>query len=309
MVETRPWKFPDHRNGTTINFFADTQSGFRPQFADNWITRMAEDAAELSQFVDGHVHGGDCIEWNGVKPEDDSYKAFRKRVLADGLPYLDVPGNHDLCTYAASTTRSANEWAQQVPGRTQSNMVARMGGMAVIGLAPDRWLRLPDNSDYAPPDPLSVTTLSWLAATLDSLGDIPTWIVTHALPWGQAGTSTTVPPAEFTQPWDQIGQTLREHGNPIGWLSGHWHIGVDNTVGANLIDVGGGRRIFGINAPAASGIRGGWTAAQQQWQSNARSMMVTYLGDAVELRWRNHTNQGWLAGIDGDEVYSLTLTA
>lgn len=307
MTETRPWKFPDIRAGSTINFFADTQSGFRPQFTDNWNQRTAEDAQLLKACVAGHVHGGDCIEWNTPTPEDGSYKAFRNRVMANGIPYLDVPGNHDLCTYAAPTTRTANQWAAAVPGRAQANSVARMGDVAVIGLAPDYWLWDTGINNYAPPPPLSSATLTWLSNQLDALGSTPTWLVTHHLPPGQPDGTPNLTDPEMVQPWSTLTDIMASHGNVIGWLSGHWHIRPETTqIGTKILNAGG-RKIFGINAPSASGITGSTSATDHQWKNNARSMFITYLGGAVDIRWRNHTNPSWLE-VNGKQVHQLVLS-
>ncbi|WP_343833054.1 metallophosphoesterase family protein [Glutamicibacter creatinolyticus] len=267
--------------------------------------RIAEDAQLLKAFAAGHVHGGDCIEWNTPTPEDGSYIAFRNRVMQNGLPYLDVPGNHDMCTYAAPTTRTANQWASTVAGRPQANSVKRMGGMAVIGLAPDYWLWDTGIDNYAPPPPLSASTLTWLSNQLDLLGSTPTWLVTHHLPVGQP--AEPIAANELVQPWDTIVDIMASHGNVIGWLSGHWHIRPETwSIGTKILNAGG-RKIFGINAPSASGITGGTSATDHQWKNNARSTFITYMGDAVDIRWRDHTNPSWMT-VNGEQVHQLLLT-
>lgn len=308
---------PDLRSAATVQLFADNQFGYRPQFTDNWNMRAAYDSRSLAPYVGVRANAGDCIEWNAVLPEDASYKAFRQVIMGDGKPYADTPGNHDLTTYNAAASfpyqrttadgivekwaRTADEWARDVPGRGTANQVVTNGQIAVVTLSPDIWAyrHTTTTPGYAPPDPLTAAHLAWLDTQLTQLGSTPTWIVTHAPPQNQFATGTTLPAAEFVQPWDQIGVVIDAHPNVIGWMSGHWHIGANHADTIRKIQCGG-RQILGINSPSSQGIRGAWTAGQQQYGDGtlgpecSKSMFVAYDGTDVTVRWRNHNNATWV---------------
>lgn len=312
---------PDLRSSATVQLFADNQFGFRPGFTDNWNIRAAYDSMSLSHYVGVRANAGDCIEWLNATPEDAAYKAFRTAIMADGKPYGDTSGNHDLTTYNTSAVfpyqrtttdgivekwvRTADQWAAAVPGRPKANQVVTNGSIAVVMMSPDIWAYRHGvaKPGYAPPDPLTTAHLTWLDQQLTALGTTPTWIVTHAPPPGQFPTSST-PAAEYVQPWDQIGLVIDAHPNVIGWLSGHWHISSANTDTIRKIQCGG-RQIIGINSPSSQGIRGGWNATQQQYgdgtngPEHAKSLFVGYDGTDVTVRWRNHNAGTWVQPFGG----------
>lgn len=287
--------FPDRRDGVTINHLTDTQQGYRPQFTDNWCERVAKDLLYLRDFTDGHVHTGDCIEWNAELPEDDKYQAFRAGVLTTGKPYLDTPGNHDLTTYNVAATRrfrSANEWASEVVARPVANQVLDLGDVVVLGISPHYWKYDDGAGAYAAPDPLAPDILAWLDTKLTEHAGKRVWFASHALPSTQLADT---PRYDGTlRNWADIEELVAGHQNVTGWFSGHWHIDAADARSIRSIPVGG-RRIFGVNAPSSAGLFPGTTAAQHQWQRYAGSLYVTDMGDAIEVRWRNHLSAKWEA--------------
>lgn len=289
-------EFPDHRRGVIINHITDTQQGYRPQFTDNWCGRIGDDLLGLAEFTDGHVHTGDCIEWNTPLPEDEKYIAFRASVLRTGKPYLDTPGNHDLSTYNTTPSRryrSANEWAQEVPVRPVANGVMELpGGVAILGVSPDYWKYNDAGGTYFDPDPLTPQILGWLDSELTRLAGSRVWLASHALPATQLSDA---PQADGSiADWGQIVALLDGHSNVAGWFSGHWHIDNADPRSIRSIPVGS-RRIWGVNGPSSAGLFPGTTAAQHQWQRYAGSLFVTDMGDDIEVRWRNHLAQRWEA--------------
>lgn len=288
--------FPDMRRGVTINHISDTQQGYRPQFTDNWCERVTKDLSFLREFTDAHIHTGDCIEWNAPEPEDEKYIAFRNGVLETGKPYLDTPGNHDLSTYNVSAPRrfrSANEWASEVPKRQVANqeLVIR-DEVVVLGISPDYWKWDDSTGAYADPDDLTEVHLEWLDERLSEHSGKRVWFASHALPSTQLSDT---PRFDGTlKKWDDIEELISAHQNVTGWFSGHWHIDAADPRSIRSIPVGG-RRIFGVNAPSSAGLFPGTTASQHQWQRYAGSLYVTDLGEAIEVRWRNHLSASWEA--------------
>ena len=304
MSERRPWKFPTLTAGSTINVMADSQQGYRSDFTDNWADRVAEDLQTLKADHVGHAHAGDCVEGLAGRFEDEKYQKFKRDIMQDGKPFLACAGNHDLGCETAPINRSADEWATTVDGRKKHDTFTRMGDLAVIALAPPRWEYDFSIPGFADPQALSDSTLSYLDSALTQLGSTPTWVMTHHLPVGQNGVNAINDP-QFVQPWGKIVDVLASHSNAIGWISGHWHISPESTaIGMRALNVGN-RKIFGINVPSVTGLNN-QSYAVHRYQDNARSMFVTYEGDHVDVRWRNHTEPGWLSP-GGKDLHQLTL--
>lgn len=305
---------PDLRSATTIQLFADNQFGVNTKISTNWNMRAAEDSLTLKPYTAIRANAGDCIEWYAKEPEDNLYKEFRRVLTSDGVPYIDVPGNHDLTTYNNTATfpytrtrngffermtRSADEWAKSVVNRTKSNSVVSNGQIAVISFSPDWWAYRPNipSPNYAPQDPYTEAHLQWLDTQLTSLGDVPTWIMSHNLPLGQLAGNPGG--AEiYIQPWDRIAAILDAHPNALGWLSGHWHIAANDTRSVKSLSVGT-RNIIAINSPSSQGLRSGQTMEQQMLNDCAKSMFITYDEGKVRIRYRNHSNRTWYQPFGG----------
>lgn len=300
--------FPDIREGVVYNHITDTQQGYRSQFTDNWAMRITDDVYDLRHFIHGHVHSGDCIEWNAVLPEDQKYREFRAGINRTQLPYTDICGNHDLSTYniqANRRERSADEWASEVVERPSANNVMIVGEFgAVVSFTPDYWRFNDTAGTYYPPEALSASTLSWLDATLMSLSDKRVWFNTHGLPATQDNDTVNTGDTGVMRNWNDLHNMVAAHSNVVGWFSGHAHKRINDPRAIRSIPVGG-RRIFGINGPSSCGLVPGTTPAQHQWEEFARSLFVTDLGDSIAVRWRNHLTSRWVAPFgENVKVYS-----
>ncbi|RKW71738.1 hypothetical protein DWQ67_02615 [Galactobacter caseinivorans] len=319
---------PDLRSSATVQVFADNQFGAFSGHSTNWNMRAATDSLSLKPYVGMRANAGDCIEWNTATPEDADYKAFRNVLTGDGLPYLDVPGNHDLTTYNNAAkfpytrttadgifermARTADEWARDVPARGSANAVASTSDIAVMGVSSDLWAYRPNiaSPNYAPPDPLTEATLTWMDQQLTALGSKPTWLMSHQLPLGQFA-SNPGGVDEYLRPWSRIAEVLDAHPNVLGWISGHWHIDPARADGVAKINVGS-RSITAINAPSSQGLRSGWNAKQLQYGDGtlgpeyAKSMFIGYDGTDITLRWRNHNNGTWVQP-QGGKYRRITL--
>jgi len=121
---------------------------------------------------------------------------------------------------------------------------------------------------------------------------------------GQYSAST----ASTAQPGADVDALIAGHPNVVGWLSGHWHVDINNQPDHVRTVVQGGRNLFAVNAPAAGGLLTGVDQSVQQWASPAQSMFVTYLGGAIDVRWRDHSARRWTTS-EGAAVKHLLLTA
>lgn len=298
------WNYPDLRNGTTLHHITDNHFGDR-FFTTNLLDRVASDMAVLKASHQGHVHTGDMVMWRGstgLPPEDSLYTAWRGKIKSDGKPYAEVPGNHDLGSYGSANYRTKEQWATAV-GVPSANSVTRMGDMIVIGLSPDVWMPAYPADGFLDPV-LSPATLSWLDTQLTLAGSTPVWLANHVPPVGQYSAST----ASTAQPGADVDALIAGHPNVVGWLSGHWHVDINNQPDHVRTVVQGGRNLFAVNAPAAGGLLTGVDQSVQQWASPAQSMFVTYLGGAIDVRWRDHSARRWTTS-EGAAVKHLLLTA
>lgn len=310
----RIWRFPDLRNGTTLHHITDTHFGghYHAAWVNGWGDSVRDDLNELSVYTSaGHVHTGDMIHWyygtgnpqSTADTESAWYVAWRDAVKAvDGKPWAEAVGNHDLLGPGeADSTRSlvtSTGWAQRI-GVESQNVITDMGDFKVITVGPETW-------HYGTNFVLSQATLSFLDNALQNAGK-PCWVAAH-VPFNEqyntyGGGDTAVEPGNPT-----LMALLDSNPNCIGWLSGHRHINiVEQTEQATTFSTGS-RQIFGINGPASIGGRKGAEVAydDHQWQAWNYSMYLTYLGDAVDVRWRDHNARVW-TNPEGETVRHILL--
>jgi len=308
----RPWPFPDLRNGTTVNLITDLHMGKRSFIAD-WATKMSDDLYRLRASLSGSVQAGDAIDWfnNPTTPEDALYVAWRDAHKTKlGLPLAECVGNHDLASHATGgPTRNVQQWAAAV-GVPSQNTVVSMGGVKVITVGPDSWgfngVGGPDQSV------LSAATLTWLDQQLTAAGSTPCWIAAHSPLYEQFPAYSD---GWLQAPKAELDALIGSHSNVIGWLSGHLHTDIQATPEhAGVITVGG-RKIFAVNGPPSGGRLSSiefndhqWLAPDGSGSGINQSMFVTYLGGAIDVRWRNHNGRRW-AKAQGAQMRHILLTA
>lgn len=276
------WPYPDLRNTVTVHHITDSHIGYRDALTADWHDNIAQDSERLKIAGHvGHIHTGDFVEtWSG-NTNDARFKAFRDTIKGDGLPWADVPGNHDLGDYAAVTSRTPDAWAAAVGGRAKARSVTLMGGIAVIGL-PNPWTYTTQFVN----NPVTADDLTWLDQQLTALGGTMAWVCFHEPPAG------TVPSSEGIEPLASIDAVLGAHSNVIGILSGHWHRQVENPDQVQVQDRGG-KRIYVVTGPSALGIRGDYGWPEQAANAAATSLWVSYGGDFIDVRWRHHLGRRW----------------
>lgn len=300
---SRPWPYPDLRNGTTVSLTTDSHMG-EWSFTQNFLDRAGADMDDLKVASQGFVHAGDLIHWSTpAAPEDATAKQWLadRKAASPAIPQVFVPGNHDLASYVDPMPhRTSSQWATAM-GVSSPLTVADMGGVRVLGVAPDDWVNDPVTGWGQMT--LSPATMTWLDQQLTAAGSRPCWIAMHSALEDQYGGTAHAEPIAGLQ------SLIGSHQNCIGVLSGHLHTAYRTNVNHVKSITVGGRRIFTVNGPAGGGRMNGIAVADHQWQSPVISMFVTYLGDAIDVRWRNHLERRWDQGLGGDTVHHITLAA
>ncbi|WCE39111.1 hypothetical protein PGC08_14040 [Brevibacterium sp. BDJS002] len=278
--------YPDLTDGSTFHFITDLHLGdtfFSPQ----WMDRITDDLKHLRSSHVAHILGGDQVD-NNRSDQYALYKAMRSTIKdTDGLPWLEVPGNHDMGApvgHAGDVVQSKEDWADLM-GLADANQTLDAGGMRFIGLAPDYW-------HWMDQCVLSPETLNYLDWALTTAEGAPCWIVTHGPPNGQyIGYSNYAIPS----PTADLESIVSGHNNVAGWLSGHRHMEPGAPESARVMPIGG-KQIFAINGPTAGGI--GNDPARPNgdaspWASLSYSLLITYLGNRCVIRFRDHRSYGW----------------
>lgn len=278
----RPSPYPvrNRPGSTTFAFSTDIHVGQR-DFSAYFHERAGADLDYLAQYVDGFAVGGDCIDWSQpAAPEDGAFKALMvKRRAASAKVWAVTYGNHDLGSYnVPNPTRTATAWCSSV-GEPQTPRKVRIGGVNMLVIGSD---------SYAGGNMiLSAATLAWLNTTLNE-DPLPAFLLMHMPPIEQFGSGTNC-----TDPSAQVSALIGSHPNIVGTLSGHLHINQRTTATGATVATVAGRKIFAINGPACGGRRGDVPFSEHQFDSPLVSMILTYLGDTMEVRWRSHLDARW----------------
>jgi hypothetical protein len=269
-------------------------------WVQNWADRIVRDQETLGATCHGHVNGGDLTH-DSTGTWDAAYRAWRAALNLDGLPYLEAVGNHDL-EMPAGTIRTAAQWAAAV-GVCSQNRVADMGDVRVITIGPDLW----GTNNAAGEQVLSEATLVWLDEQLTAAGSRPCFIAAHCALAQQYPEDVGI--SVVYGPSDRLTEIIDGHPNAVGWLSGHKHVPIDTRPEHARTMTVGSRTIYAINGPPAGGGKlPGMAWADHQWKNVNQSMYLTYLGDALDVRWRDHLAGKWVRAAD-ERVRHLILTS
>lgn len=299
------WPYPDLRNGTTLHHITDSHFG-KPY--SEWRTgRMVADMERLRASAAGHIHSGDIVNWGpSSTPEDGEYLAFKARVQSvdASLPWAEVVGNHDTWSWKSGATRTSMEWAAAL-GKPHFNTVTDMGDLRIIGIGPELAWSDTDNDDglVRRQCVISAETVDWLDAQLSATSK-PCVIVTHAYPVEQFGKDVLV---SETGAAGTLRDVIAANAHVVMWVTGHRHPDPSNPDQAKVITVGG-RQIFSLCGPATGGRMFGIPRGNYTFASPCLSTYVTYLGDAVDVRWRDHLRGNWWEAA-GDTYRHILLTA
>jgi hypothetical protein len=293
-MSTRNWNLPDVRNGTTINHISDTHFGAagNADWLNGWLNRAQEDIVSLKDSCHGYVHTGDCIHWDqpGDQPTEDGWfiKWYQGIATLTQKPIAIAPGNHDEDSFAASdpsANRTGDQWAKDIQYAESKNTMTKIGGLWICAVGPDA---LPPGQGWL----FSEKTLQFIDESLTAAGSDPVFIAFHCPPSGQySGTTPGIWHTDYRNP--TLFPIMDSHTNCVGMLHGHAHANIDVINHARTLSIGS-REIFSINGPPCGGGRYGNVAyADHRWQSPMQSLYLTYLGDAVVARWRDHLRRIW----------------
>lgn len=310
-THSRTWRYPDLRNGSTIHMLTDThyKSVDWPTFAQNWTERMEADVEFLKIATNrGHVHTGDMINWHELTPggefgtdavrveEETRYLTFRDAVQSnDGLPWAEAAGNHDLVGVSLTGTpdgervpRTSEQWATDV-GLDSPLQAVDFGDMRVLAFAPETWGDLPD------------ATMDWLEEQLSATTK-PCFLAYHLPLAEQYGPDGPGDGSAIDNHNARILDIVGAHTNLVGWLSGHYHINVQQPSiqqpHASVINVEG-RNIFVINGPSATNMAN--TDTRFTNGKPCASMYLTLLDEnTLDVRWRNHSTRSWMSSVPGE---------
>lgn len=307
----RTWRLPDLRNGVTFQHITDTHVGAanEAQFAYDWMQNTLRDS-EYMRIANnaGHLHTGDMIHWftgaNGAdveQRETPQYIAWRNSIRAStGLPWAEAVGNHDMVgpqqADGTRTERSAPDWAKSL-GLGSANNSYNFNGVRVLTLAPQSWG--PQNNAFT----LGADNLAWLASQFALDPTTPTFIGCHAMLGEQYNPADPVT-ANYSS--KQLTDLIASTPSLVGWISGHAHINIKTEARHAEVVAVGGRRLFVVNGPPNGGGRiGGVAYGDHQWQNVNQTIFLTYTGDALDVRWRDHNAAAWETARDATETHRL----
>lgn len=299
-----PRTWPNPSNGVTLCHITDTHVGQRDE-TDWRFPTIAADMERLGVTTQGVVHTGDMCDWDETpptgSPEVSQYRAWRDPLrTALGVPWSEVPGNHDLQSFQSRKTWTSQQWATAM-GYASANTVTIMGGVWVIGTAPPQWAGF-DGDKFT----LDAATLTWLDQQLTAAGSNPVIITAHVPPVEQypSAPDQILPAASFAN-------IVGSHSNVKMILSGHRHSNIWTDNAHSSIQTIGGKKVFCLNGPAAGGIMFGYgdPYTLAPWRSPCLSTYVTYYGDAVGVRWRDQMAGRWSDGLDGDTYKHYLIAA
>lgn len=328
---TRPWPAPLGRRrwpgpprilgGTTVWHLTDTHIGDAPGVAWPRMAGVAQDVAQpLVELNDvaGFVHTGDIVNNSNsdADPEDVEAKDWLETYFTS-RPNLWVPGNHDIAwrpssAQAPASSRLGWELAYGRPGNDVITVgdPARSNVMRVIGMCPPFYGN--DDTDPATPPKggwvLSDADLTWVEDQLRAAGSTPVWLANHFRLAEQ--TSGAVDTSIGAQPHGALVDLIASYPNVVGWLSGHVHWDTEDRRMVMPLAVGG-RTIAAVCGPST---RYNSDHSEAGGTLPYRSLYVTYLGDAVAVRFRDHGAARYCRGTSGrvdgttDRVAWVSLT-
>lgn len=287
MASTRdPLRPPP--GGLTLHCIGDVHIGSITPY--RYIT-MVNDVHRMEYYAPIVCQLGDSTE-SGLASEDAVFKEVMDRTVRHGAPWYSAMGNHDIWL----ENKTPQQWADTY-GHTTQNYIVDTADVRLIFWNP------PVN--FATYTYVSAAQLSWLDGALGGTSD-PCMILIHfplhetvgALD-GSDFPSTEVPFYLRTTGHDnssEILDVLAAHPNMKAWIYGHTHSRPE-VPGFVMPVVAGSVRFAAIQtgAPRNEG------RVIEDITDKINSYFVTFLGDEVQVRVRNHGAGTW-AHVNGRQV-------
>jgi Icc protein len=193
------------------------------------LARMVEAINRLDPRPDVVLLTGDIAALQG---EAVDYEAARRALDRLEIPYLPVPGNHDLRAGMHAAFGSLGLWKPESP---LLNYRRRVGAIEFIGL---------DTLDEGKPGGMiSPAHLDWLAAELAAVDGAPVVLFMHHPPFAMGWPFADPIRAEGGEALEAL---VAQHSNILAVLCGHLHRPIIRRFGGTI----------GFAAPAGS--RQGW---------------------------------------------------
>jgi hypothetical protein len=330
-IGTRPWPDPIARRrwpapprllgGATLWHLTDTHIGDAQGVAWPRMAGVAQDVAQpLVDLNDvaGFVHTGDIVNNSDsdADPEDVDALGWLEQYFVS-RPNLWVPGNHDIAWRLGTPQAPASSrlgW-ELVYGRPGNDVItigdpAHGNVMRIIGMCPPFYGN--DDTDPATPPKggwtLSAADLAWVEDQLRAAGSTPVWLANHFRLAEQ--TTGSIDTSVGAQPHGALIDLIASYPNVVGWLCGHMHWDTEDARMVMPATIGG-RTIAMVCGPSTryntDNHNAGGTLPY-------RSAYVTYLGDAVAVRYRDHGAARWARGANGradgglDRIAWVSLT-
>lgn len=281
------------RSGTTLHLIGDVHAGACPQWR---YDALISDLIRLDlPNVAATVQLGDNVE-NGTNADHAVYSSFRGRLTA---PVYEAMGNHD--TYVQTEA----QWAARF-GYPSGNHTVDLPGLRLVFIGGTE-------GELSPWSQIPAATLTYLAERAAEVPTTPVFVPCHYPLWDTVGGD---PALEYTSRQGNfyactVGNTassaeilavLSAHPNIRAWLSGHTHSSI-TAPGLVVPVLAGSNRIAHVNGSCIyycgkSGDNGGP-------RHPVHTSFLTWTGDAVEVRYRNHGAGQWY-GPDGNRVLTVT---
>lgn len=281
-MSTRAWPIPP--GDSTLHLIGDTHFG---AIGD---TRKAKLLADLGNVLVGrvtaHLQVGDVTN-NGLASEDTEALAWLNQLPG---PWHVAMGAHDI----EGNIRTPAEWAAAY-GLASQNHVVDLGFARLIVIGADSANNV-----------MGAATLTWLDEQLDASTD-PALIACHYPLYDTVGgdisdSYLSTENAYYAKPDAELRTILADYPQAKAWLAGHTHSRLSNP-GFVKAETVGGHVIASVNA-SSPWYQGRDTSLKH---TPLQSVFVTYLGDRIEVRFRDHGGGTWVGRGDGVRIATVML--
>lgn len=248
------------------------------------------------QFIDAFIQVGDHTS-TAATSEFTNYKAWRDNIKAafPGIPWGEVPGNHDLIGNNSSGTPdlvTPAQWAAIMGYQNKDNVIDIKGRVRVLLVSPAADATVGKASvRRLTIDP---ATVAWIDARCDEVPDMKVVIVFHAPLPNTVGPLDGSAFSSYDERWHAhwdtgyaLSDMISRHSNIVAWVAGHTHSRPTEVDIVKKMTYGSVSIASVVTSSPAfhnpdTGIYGPIVTA-----------LVTILPDRVEVRYRDHGSRQW----------------